>query len=202
MPPPLHISIAAAWYYTFILLPLAHYGHEKPRLHAQRERVQLALGDPKQCLTNSRLTQDELYELAELLGIDTDEQLAGNWRFSRLERLLIALHSLSGQQATRRAQLQWGWAAHSISLNLQQMVTLIIDRLDAPDSRTCALVTARVCCPFAVLLLIIAFDVLLAPVSQPTLSAAGRLMSSRRGWMIQSALQSSTTASAWWMRRT
>jgi hypothetical protein len=136
MPSSLHITIAAAWYHTFILTPLAHYGHQKPRLQAQRERVRAALEHPKQCLSNTRLTQDELYELAELLGFDTDEQPAGNWRFSPLERLFIALQCLSEQRALRRASLQWGWAHNSISLNLQQMVTLIIDKLDAPDSRT------------------------------------------------------------------
>jgi hypothetical protein len=173
MPPPTHIIAAASWYYMFILLPLAHYGHEKPRLHAQRERLQLAVSSQKSCLTNTRLTQDELYELAELLGIDTDEQPARNWRFSPFERLFIALHCLSEQRALRRASLQWGWAHNSISMNLERMVALIIDRLDAPDSRTCALITARICCPCAVLLLIIAFA-LFALVSQHTPSTAGR----------------------------
>ena len=105
MPPPIHITVAAAWYYMLILIPLAHYGHEKPRLHAQHQRLRLALDSPNSCLTNSRLTQDELYELAELLDVDSDEQPAGNWRFSPFERLFIALQCLSEQRALRRASL-------------------------------------------------------------------------------------------------
>jgi len=126
----------------FVLLPLAHYGHQKPRLHAQYQRLHLALDSPQSCLLNSRLTQEELYQLAALLSIDVDEQPTGNWRFSPLERLFIALHCLSEQRALRRSSHQWGWAHNSLSHSLQDMVALIIDRLDAPDSRTFALITA------------------------------------------------------------
>jgi hypothetical protein len=145
MPLAPHILAAAAWYYLFIIVPLAHYGHQKPRLHAQRERVQHAMQQAHSCLALSRLTQAELLQLAEILGIDSDEQPAGNWRFSAMERLFIALHTLSGAQAWRRAQHQWGWAYNSISMNMQQTVELIIQRLDAPDSGTCLLITARRC---------------------------------------------------------
>jgi len=31
MPLTPHILAAAAWYYLFVLLPLAHYGHQKPQ---------------------------------------------------------------------------------------------------------------------------------------------------------------------------
>ena len=126
----------------FVLVPLARYGHQKPRLCAQHHRVRLGLQRPKSCLTLFRLTQDELYLLAETLGIDADEQVRGNWRFSPLERLLIALHSLSGQQALRRAQHQWGWAMNSVSANMYTMVDLIISQLDAPDSGTFLLISA------------------------------------------------------------
>jgi len=159
MPPPLSpvLIAAVAWFHLCIIIPLAHYGHQKPRLHAQHRRVALALRRPQSCLALSRMTQGELELLADTLGIDTDEQPSGNWRFSPLERLFIALHSLSAQQASRRAQHQWGWAANSVSLNMQQMVALIINRLDAPDSRTFLLISARVCAPLAVLLLIDCF---------------------------------------------
>jgi hypothetical protein len=136
MPPRTHVIAAAAWYHMFVIIPLAHYGHEKPRLQAQHERMRHALDTPNSCLRNSRLTQDELYQLAELLDIDTDEQRTGNWRFSPLERLFVALQCLSEARAMRRAELQWGWAHNSISMNLKEMVALIIDKLDAPDSRT------------------------------------------------------------------
>lgn len=145
MPLAPHILAAAAWYYMFIMLPLAHYGHQKPRLHAQRERVLHAMKRAKSCLSLSRLTRAELVQLADILGIDSDEQPAGNWRFSAMERLFIALHTLSGAQASRRAQHQWGWAYNSISANMQLTVELIIQRLDAPDSGTCLLITTRHC---------------------------------------------------------
>jgi hypothetical protein len=182
MPPRTHIVAAAAWYHMFILLPLAHYGHDKPRLHAQHQRLRLALESPKSCLTNSRLTQDELYELAELLGIDTDEQPTGNWRFSPLERLFIALQCLSEQRALRRASLQWGWAHNSISLNLQQTITLIIDRLDAPDSRTYPLITAHIGCSFAVLSLIIAVA-LFCSLLFAAYSISGWTLDEQQAWM-------------------
>lgn len=145
MPLAPHILAAAAWYYMFIVLPLAHYGHQKPRLHAQRERVQHAMQRAQSCLALSRLTQAELLQLADILGINNDEQPAGNWRFSALERLFIGLHTLSGAQASRRAQHQWGWAYNSFSMNMQLTVELIIQRLDAPDSGTCLLITAHQC---------------------------------------------------------
>ena len=145
MPLAPHFIAAAAWYYMFVLLPLAHYGHQKPRLQAQRRRVQLAIERPQSCLALSRLTLTELMQLADILGIDSDEQPSGNWRFSAMERLFIALHTLSGPQAFRRAQHQWGWASNSISLNMQLTAELIIARLDAADSRTCLLITACIC---------------------------------------------------------
>ena len=134
MPPPPHILAAAAWFYLFVMLPLARYGHSKPRLAAQQQRIDHVLASERRCLQITRFTHAELMELCELLGIRTDEQAHGNWRFSELHRLVIALYCLSAQQCLRHAKQQWGWAMNSISNNIELMCELIISRLDAPDS--------------------------------------------------------------------
>ena len=133
--PPAHILAAVTWYYMFIMLPLLHYGNSKPRLQAQPHRVEHALSSERHCLDLTRLTRGEFELLADTLGISCDEQPTLNWRYSPVHRLFIALHSLSAQQALRRGRQQWGWAYNSISMNMQAFVTLIIERLDAPDSR-------------------------------------------------------------------
>jgi len=122
----------------FVMVPLAHYGHSKPRLAPQRARIQHVLSSDQRCLEITRLTYDELLELADLLDISTDEHVVGNWRFSPLHRLVIALYCLSAQQCLRRARQQWGWAVNSVSANVDATCELIISRLDVPGSRTCS----------------------------------------------------------------
>jgi len=138
-----HILAAAGWFYMSVMLPLARYGHSKPRLAAQHGRLDHVLASSRRCLEITRCTHDELMELADRLGIDPDEQPTKNWRFSHMHRLVIALYCLSAAQCLRRAKQQWGWAINSISSNVEVMCDLIIDRLDAPGSRTCAAHHAR-----------------------------------------------------------
>jgi hypothetical protein len=121
------------------MLPLAHYGHAKPRLDAQRarSRLQRILSSNQLCLQITRLTCAELTRLADMLGCD-DERATGNWRFTSLHRLVIALYCFSERQCLRRARESWGWAMNSISSNMEEMCDLIIDKLDAPGSRMCS----------------------------------------------------------------
>lgn len=187
---------AAAWFYMFVMLPAARYGHSKARLAVQRERVEHVLSSERGCLTITRLTFSELMELSGLLGIHTDEQAAGNWRFPPLHRLVIALYCLSAQQCFRRTQQQWGWAANSISNNVEDMVELIINRLDAPGSGTCSAhhISMRgdplSGCSRACLSV------------QLMLSVDGVWLSRMHGWLLLAALLSSTTASAAWTQPT
>ena len=179
----------------FVMLSLAHYGHNKPRLAAQRQRLEHVLSSDRRCLEITRLTHAELMQLADILGIDTDEQPTGNWRFSALHRLVIALYCLSAQQCLRRAKQQWGWAVNSISSNTDAMCELIIEKLDAPGSRTCS----SCACLSAPALSVCSRVCLLA---QLMLSGDGRWRSRMHGLRRRAALLSSTTASASWTRLT
>ncbi len=136
MPLAPHILGAATWFFLFIILPhIRHYSHSKPRLQPQSRRLDLLLRHPQRCREVLRLTPSELRALARDLGIDPDEQADSNWRFRPFHRLLLALWFLGNAQTTRKGRHAFGWAANSISHNLHDMVDLIIERLDAPDSR-------------------------------------------------------------------
>jgi hypothetical protein len=199
MPLAPHILGAAAWFYLFVMLPLARYGHSKPRLAAQRARVDHVLDSNRRCIEITRLTHAELMQLAELLDAG-DERAYGNWRFAPLQRLVIALYCLSAPLCLRRAKQQWGWAMNSISANIDYWCSVIIERLDAPGSRTCAAHHAR-CPPVCLPPLTRCLRVCLLRV-QRTPSADGRRQSRMHGAPLLRGRPSSLTASASWTPHT
>lgn len=127
----------------FVMLPLiTHYAHDKPRLQPQTDRLDLLLQHPQHCRAVTRFSPSELFQLCRDLLINAHEKARGNWRFRPLHRLMLALFCLGNSLTLRKGRHVFGWASGSLSMNLYHWVDVIVDRLDADDSRTCSSHTA------------------------------------------------------------
>jgi hypothetical protein len=135
MPHPDHTLTALAFYYAFLLLPSARWGHSKPRLTPARERIESHLRCPRLCRAVTRLSPAELRTLAADLHISAHAAADGNWRLSPLQRLFAFLVCFSNSWPSRKLRLALGWAANSVLDNWRFHIHHIIDVLDAEGSR-------------------------------------------------------------------
>jgi hypothetical protein len=139
MPPDinrLRIIVAAWW----VLLMQPHYEHRmqpKPRLDPIARTLDTLLRAPSMCQHTLRVTPNELFRLADSLGIDTDEQASGNWRFRPLHLLMLFLISFGNSSPSRKQRTLMGWAANSTLANWRYHIDqdLVVEHLDAPGSR-------------------------------------------------------------------
>lgn len=135
MPHSDHTLTALAFYYAFLLLPSARWGHSKPRLTPARERIESHLRCPRLCRAVTRLSPAELRALAADLHISAHAAADGNWRLSPLQRLFAFLVCFSNSWPSRKLRLALGWAANSVLDNWRFHIHHIIDVLDAEGSR-------------------------------------------------------------------
>jgi hypothetical protein len=132
---------SASWYYLFIILPgmRRYHGPEnKPRLAAKRAQLRNLLDHTVRCHELLRFNPREIVRLAGDLGIRSEIDEHGNWRFNPLERMMAALYMLSNYSPSRKLRLTLGWAANSLLKNMESFVECVIEKLDAPDSRKCS----------------------------------------------------------------
>jgi hypothetical protein len=109
--------LGIAWYFYFCLLPILRRCGAKARLRPRAHDLDLLLFSNHRCMRITRFTAEEIHQLAYDLRINVDQSITGNWRFTPLHRLALALIFLSNSLPSRKHQLQTGWAANAILNN-------------------------------------------------------------------------------------
>lgn len=135
MPLTTHMRAGICWFFLFQLLPrLVRWG-PKARLQPRPADLDMLMMSDTHCQRITRLKAKEVRQLAHDIGVDIRAPISGNWRFSPLHRLLLALMSFSNAVPSRKLRMAHGWAANAVLNNARYHIDAIIDNLGAPGSR-------------------------------------------------------------------
>jgi hypothetical protein len=126
-------TIAAAWFWLFVLLPLLRHHGSKPRLQPIAVQLDMLLSASRKCRETTRFSPAELRALAADLHIEWNANVSGNWRYADRHRLVLFLLSFSNAWPSRKLQLAAGWAANAVLNNWRWHIAHIIECLDVPE---------------------------------------------------------------------